>query len=109
MKEWQMDRMVKRNTDELADVPWHIEDAFACGRCNGKLVPAGRENGIQTYHCEKCGSGLQYECPVCHCPRTLLVNGVCMFCSQEFNFSHLTSMIKGAIGNEEKANDAILN
>jgi hypothetical protein len=48
-----------------------IDENFICGRCQGVIVPIGEEDGQIVFHCSRCGSGRQYECRLCHNPRTI--------------------------------------
>lgn len=47
-------------------------------------MPVGvdKENNLQIYQCRICRIGAQYECPICHCPRTMRARYLeaCFFC-----------------------------
>lgn len=72
-----------------------IDENFICGRCAGVLVPVGKQGEITVYQCSICKIGTQFECQVCHNPRSRLdKNNACMFCSGTDNFQNFKEQLK---------------
>ena len=59
-----------------------LDENFVCGRCGGILQPIGEEDGQTYYRCSFCKIGKQYECPICHNPRTIwqVYREICFIC-----------------------------
>ena len=75
-----------------------LDENFICGYCGGTLVPIGEQGDNKVYQCSNCKVGTQFECPICHNPRTIWAEDkeVCSFCSGDY-YVKMAGEIKGRI------------